>query len=85
MTRPTKQVYHLPRGGGKNAKEWRKFIAEARALGWTWERRTSGNHFRLKRGDRTLALSMNAGDARAIRNMRARLAREERRNGHPSS
>jgi hypothetical protein len=78
MSRPKQVPQHLPKAGGKFSKDWRKLLREAKKAGWTWEQRGDSTHYRLYRDERTLSFTMNAGDFRAIKNMRARLAREER-------
>jgi hypothetical protein len=78
MVRQARAAVHLPRASGKYSKDWRALLRQIRADGWTWEQRGDSTHYRLTRGSQTLSFTINAGDYRAIKNMRARLRRADK-------
>lgn len=70
-----------PRLPAKANSDWRRLLRQARQAGWTVHP-TRNQHIRLaKAGHPNLFLSLQSADPRALRNMKATLARIER-NGH---
>ena len=75
MAQPQPKARRLPK---KANSDWRKLLQAARRAGWTASH-THNSHIRLsKPGHRDQILSLQSSDPRALRNMRATLARVER-------
>lgn len=66
-----------PLRGGRASKDWLGLVRQAKRRGWT-AKHTANGHVRLdKDGHQPLFLSLNGGDPRALKNMRALIRRTE--------